>query len=185
MCFRRRLETEIPADAFGEFSVLLDAARDGARVLTYLDLRKVWQLPGQPFPFRQLEANRSFADRYPTSWSVHRGHHLFLWVKVLKPGLAGAQHAGGNPRAPSAADAREDRGRGGGGRGPAADPPPRPLAPPAPAPPAPGAKTAPAARKSARSSAATSWADDLACTQKWPALVSRTSKKQSHNCAIA
>eukprot|EP00629_Pelagomonadales_sp_RCC1024_P015265 CAMPEP_0119273108 /NCGR_PEP_ID=MMETSP1329-20130426/9716_1 /TAXON_ID=114041 /ORGANISM="Genus nov. species nov., Strain RCC1024" /LENGTH=372 /DNA_ID=CAMNT_0007273281 /DNA_START=192 /DNA_END=1307 /DNA_ORIENTATION=+ len=82
------LETEVPPDAFRAFSALLDACRDGARVLTYLDLRKVWQLPGQPFPFRQLEANRSFADRYPTSWSVHRGHHLFLWVKVLKPGAA-------------------------------------------------------------------------------------------------
>lgn len=57
------LETEVPADAFSDFSRLLDGARDGARVLTYLDLRKVWQLPGQPFPFRQLEANRSFADR--------------------------------------------------------------------------------------------------------------------------
>lgn len=78
------LETEIPADAFGQFSALLDSAREGSRCLTYLDLRKVWQLPGRPFPFRQLESNRSFADRYPTSWSVHRGHHLFLWVKVLK-----------------------------------------------------------------------------------------------------
>jgi len=82
------LETEIPADAFAHFSALLDAARDGARILTYLDLRKVWQLPGRPFPFRQLESNRSFADRYATSWSVHRGHHLFLWVKVLKPSNA-------------------------------------------------------------------------------------------------
>lgn len=79
------LETEIPSDAFGQFSALLDSAREGARLLTYLDLRKVWQFPGRPFPFRQLESNRSFADRYPTSWSVHRGHHLFLWVKVLKP----------------------------------------------------------------------------------------------------
>jgi len=78
------LETEIPSDAFGRFSALLDSAREGSRVLTYLDLRKVWQLPGRPFPFRQLESNRSFADRYPTSWSVQRGHHLFLWVKVLK-----------------------------------------------------------------------------------------------------
>ena len=62
-------------------------------MLTYLDLRRVWRLPGQPFPFRQLEANRSFADRYPTSWSVQRGHHLFLWVKVLKPGNAGLAFA--------------------------------------------------------------------------------------------
>lgn len=78
------LETEIPSDAFGQFSALLDSAKEGSRVLTYLDLRKVWQLPGRAFPFRQLESNRSFADRYPTSWSVYRGHHLFLWVKVLK-----------------------------------------------------------------------------------------------------
>ena len=83
------LETEVPADTFGEFSRLLDACKEGCRLLTYLDLRRVWRLPGQPFPFRQLEANRSFADRYPTSWSVQRGHHLFLWVKVLKPGSAG------------------------------------------------------------------------------------------------
>ena len=83
------LETEVPADTFGEFSRLLDACKEGCRLLTYLDLRRVWRLPGQPFPFRQLEANRSFADRYPTSWSVQRGHHLFLWVKVLKPGNAG------------------------------------------------------------------------------------------------
>ena len=81
------LETEVPADTFGER--LLDACKEGCRLLTYLDLRRVWRLPGQPFPFRQLEANRSFADRYPTSWSVQRGHHLFLWVKVLKPGNAG------------------------------------------------------------------------------------------------
>uniref|UniRef100_A0A7S3NGR3 DOT1 domain-containing protein n=1 Tax=Aureoumbra lagunensis TaxID=44058 RepID=A0A7S3NGR3_9STRA len=79
------LETEIPTDAYQKFAALLDAAKEGARILTYLDLRKVWQLPGRPFPFRQLESNRSFADRYPTSWSVNRGHHLFLWVKVLKP----------------------------------------------------------------------------------------------------
>ena len=44
---------------------------------------KVWQLSG-PFPFRQLEANRSFADRYPTSWSVQRGHHFFLWVRSVR-----------------------------------------------------------------------------------------------------
>ncbi|CAM9445716.1 unnamed protein product [Pylaiella littoralis] len=36
-----------------------------------------------PFPFRQVEVNRSLSDRFPTSWSVHRGHHFFLWNKTL------------------------------------------------------------------------------------------------------
>jgi len=80
------LETDIPADFWKDLSQLLDHAAEGARILSYLDLSKVWTLPGQPFPFKQLEANKSFADRYPTTWSVNRGHHLFLWVKVLKPG---------------------------------------------------------------------------------------------------
>jgi hypothetical protein len=183
------LETEIPSDSFSDFSVLLDAARDGARVLTYLDLRKVWQLPGQPFPFRQLEANRSFADRYPTSWSVHRGHHLFLWVKVLKPGPAGAQHASGQRAADRESDRRASRG------GPGDHHPTHAsistlafnasssLAHGG----AHGSKTAPA-RKSNRAAAAPSWADDLACAQKWPALVSRSSKKPSSShstCVIA
>ena len=85
------LETEVPADTFGEFSRLLDACKEGCRLLTYLDLRRVWRLPGQPFPFRQLEANRSFADRYPTSWSVQRGHHFFIWVKTCKPVMNAAE----------------------------------------------------------------------------------------------
>ena len=40
--------TEVPADTFGEFSRLLDACKEGCRLLTYLDLR-VWRLPGSPF----------------------------------------------------------------------------------------------------------------------------------------
>ncbi len=34
-------------------------------------------------PFKQMEGNRSFSDRFPTSWSVQRGHHFFLWIKVI------------------------------------------------------------------------------------------------------
>ncbi len=38
------------------------------------------------FPFRQLDVNRPVSDRYATSWSVNRGHHFYLWVKVLGSG---------------------------------------------------------------------------------------------------
>lgn len=105
------LETEVPTDTFAEFSRLLDACQEGCRLLTYLDLRRVWRLPGQPFPFRQLEANRSFADRYPTSWSAQRGHHLFLWVKVLKPGVAGVAFAQGRAAPPVVPSKRRSRRR--------------------------------------------------------------------------
>ncbi|CAM9842936.1 unnamed protein product, partial [Ectocarpus fasciculatus] len=61
--------------------------RKGSHALTYLDLRKMWS--SLPFPYRQVEVNRSLSDRFPTSWSVHRGHHFFLWHKIL-PSLEGA-----------------------------------------------------------------------------------------------
>lgn len=38
---------------------------------------------------KQVEVNRSLSDRFPTSWSVHRGHHFFLWSKTL-PSLEGS-----------------------------------------------------------------------------------------------
>ncbi|CAN0304186.1 unnamed protein product, partial [Discosporangium mesarthrocarpum] len=34
-------------------------------------------------PRTQVDVNRPLSDRFPTSWSVHRGHHFFLWTKVL------------------------------------------------------------------------------------------------------
>lgn len=33
----------------------------------------------------QVDVNRPLSDRFPTSWSVNRGHHFFLWNKVLPP----------------------------------------------------------------------------------------------------
>lgn len=54
--------------------------KDGAQTLTYHDIRKIWTLG--MFPYKQLDINRHLTDRYPTSWSVQRGHHFFLWRKV-------------------------------------------------------------------------------------------------------
>ena len=58
--------------------------KDYAGLLTYLDLRKVFDMRSRCLPFRQLEDNKNQADRYPTSWSVQRGHHFYLWKKYIK-----------------------------------------------------------------------------------------------------
>eukprot|EP00981_Chlorochromonas_danica_P002840 scaffold549_cov174-Ochromonas_danica.AAC.24 len=74
------METDIPADLTPSLQCLLATMKEGSRVLTYLDLRKIWD-HGSP-PFKQVEANRNVSDRYPTSWSVQRGHHFYLWAKM-------------------------------------------------------------------------------------------------------
>ena len=63
---------------------LIAKMKCGARTLTYHDLRKLWVISFgvKQQHFKQLEINRSQSDRYPTSWSVQRGHHFFLWKKV-------------------------------------------------------------------------------------------------------
>ena len=79
------LETDIPSDLLQDLHRLLGGMKDGARTLTYLDLRKTWaagSATGWSFPFRQLETNKNLSDRFPTSWSVQRGHHFYLWSKV-------------------------------------------------------------------------------------------------------
>jgi hypothetical protein len=74
------METDIPADCHGRLLDLLSQTRPGTRMLTYLDLRRLWA--NAHLNFRQLEVNRHQADRYPTSWSVQRGHHFYLWTRV-------------------------------------------------------------------------------------------------------
>lgn len=73
------LETDIPPEIQSQLCQLLGNMHEGARTLTYLDLRKLW---GADMSFRQLDCNRYLSDRFPTSWSVQRGHHFFIWVKV-------------------------------------------------------------------------------------------------------
>lgn len=74
------METDIPQELHARLLVLLSGMKDDSRVLTYLDLRRIWA--NTHLLFKQLEVNRHQADRYPTSWSVQRGHHFFLWSKV-------------------------------------------------------------------------------------------------------
>lgn len=77
------LETDVPQEVQPKMCRLLHNLKVGAHILTYLDLRKIW--PDSSFPFRQVSINRSVADRFPTSWSVQRGHHFYLW-KIVSPG---------------------------------------------------------------------------------------------------
>jgi hypothetical protein len=51
-------------------------------MLSYMDLQKLWE--PHSCPFTQLDVNKGLSDRYPTSWSVHRGHHFYIWVKTAR-----------------------------------------------------------------------------------------------------
>jgi len=77
------LETDVPLHLQSKLCQLLSTLKENSRVLTYLELRKTW-LPENSFPFQfqQLECNKPMSDRFPTSWSVQRGHHFFIWIKV-------------------------------------------------------------------------------------------------------
>ena len=80
------METDIPTDLYPELQQLLSRMHDSSRLLTYLELRKVWMgVDGTQagLPFKQLDLNKHLSDRYPTSWSVQRGHHFYLWNKVI------------------------------------------------------------------------------------------------------
>ena len=75
------LETDIPNELHRDLYLLLSSMKLDSRTLTYLDLRKTWS-GDIYFPFRQLDINRNLSDRFPTSWSVQRGHHFYVWNKV-------------------------------------------------------------------------------------------------------
>ena len=73
------LETDVPKEFHDDLCRLLRDMRDGSRVLSYLDLKRLWTL--DRFPLRQIDANKSVSDRYSTSWSVQRGHHFYVWQR--------------------------------------------------------------------------------------------------------
>jgi hypothetical protein len=74
------METDVPIHLQTRLCHLLAKLRDGSRVLSYLDLRRFWNIG--ICPFLQMENNKNLSDRFPTSWSVQRGHHFYLWSKV-------------------------------------------------------------------------------------------------------
>lgn len=80
------LETDIPSSTYPQLCHFLNQMHVGARTLSYLDLRNIWSFA--PFNFQQLERNKHLSDRYPTSWSVQRGHHFFIWGKVSMAAMA-------------------------------------------------------------------------------------------------
>jgi hypothetical protein len=75
------METDLPAEIHQETCDLLSKMHDEAMVLTYHDMRKIWA-SGPSCCLQQLEVNKNLTDRFPTSWSVQRGHHFYLWKKV-------------------------------------------------------------------------------------------------------
>jgi hypothetical protein len=75
------METDIPSDLHKDLCTMLSYMKETSRILSYLDLRKMWA-SSVPFSFRQLDTNRPVSDRFPTSWSVQRGHHFYIWTKV-------------------------------------------------------------------------------------------------------
>lgn len=77
------VETDVLGDLYAAMSAMLCQVRRGARLLTYLNLAKVWL--GPIFPVEQLPVNRSPEDRFLTSWSAKRGHHFFVWLKITDP----------------------------------------------------------------------------------------------------
>lgn len=76
------LETDVLAASHGETCEMLRRMRPEALLLTYLDLELMWD--AESFPFVQHKDNKDLTDRYPTSWSVSRGHHFYIWTKVLE-----------------------------------------------------------------------------------------------------
>lgn len=84
------LETDIPPELNGKLSGFLSDVKPGARLLSYMDLRSLWvsSSVSERSPFRQMAINATNADRYETSWSVHRGHHFFLFQRMDNEELA-------------------------------------------------------------------------------------------------
>eukprot|EP00944_MAST-04C_sp_MAST-4C-sp1_P002632 g2632.t1 len=74
------LQTNFPEETHLKLSDFLMRLKTDCRLLTYLNLGTLYK--GASHIFDQMEVNRSMKDRFPTSWSIHRGCHFFLWVKL-------------------------------------------------------------------------------------------------------
>jgi hypothetical protein len=81
------LQTNFPPEAHTKLCGLLMQLKAGCALLTYLNLATLFK--GANWIFAQLQVNRSLEDRFPTSWSVHRGCHFFLWEKCSREAWEG------------------------------------------------------------------------------------------------
>ena len=81
--------------------LLLQHMKDNSRLLTYVNMEMIWSVNVSggnreascdtsenqsdnfipPFCFTQLSRNKCRGDSFRTSWSVQRGHHLYMWLK--------------------------------------------------------------------------------------------------------
>jgi len=73
------LQTDFQEHTHDALARLLQRLSRGARVLTYVNLRRIWDCSLHPFPFTQF----GLQSRFPTSWSSKTGHLFFLWRKSL------------------------------------------------------------------------------------------------------
>ena len=80
------METDFPVELHTDLNTLICQMKERSRLLTYLDLRKL--ALNRECWFKQVKENKQLSDRYPTSWSVQRGHHFFLWSKRTEAGGA-------------------------------------------------------------------------------------------------
>jgi len=81
------METDLPSEIHRTTCELLCRMHENAMILTYHDMKKIW-ISDKPCCLQQLDVNKCLTDRFPTSWSVQRGHHFFLWQKSENPRLS-------------------------------------------------------------------------------------------------
>lgn len=74
------METDIPHESYIDLYHMICKMRPGSKMLSYIDMRRLCDFG--PVPLKQIDINRHLSDRYPTSWSVQRGHHFYLWTRV-------------------------------------------------------------------------------------------------------
>ncbi len=144
LSFRRGDMTQVPASELLEAEVvfmevvlphciyasvtrmLIDKLRDGARMITYTDLRKFWVAKPddnsngeQLCPFHKVEANKSVDDRFDMSFGRGHGTHLHVYKRdnSRAPTIFGCANWVGKPFDVTAAAACSESTYGGAGSG--------------------------------------------------------------------
>ena len=65
------VQTDFPEHSYALLSRFLHRLERGTKVLSYLNLRRIWDCSQKPFPFTEYAQQ----SRFPTSWSSKTG----LW----------------------------------------------------------------------------------------------------------